>query len=503
LLLHAGEFSGIDFWDAGGDKVAECVGGVIATQPLVVRIGFKDIGRVVGVVLEVGECSDKAFAAFMEEEGWRDAGSRIPEAIEDFGPTLDTIGVGGAEGRAEVAELSGDGTAVVLPGEEIAADGNVRETPGARGVEAHTHFHGLADDLRVRTTNEEAVAQQHVFNGLQVAFGNPTAFGVFVHDPQVAIDIEAAEEEDGIMGITIIHGGKPFDGVGVVEVGDDMDAMIEGFEELARLDVPITVAPGGFTPAGQFGEDLLIIGVSKLVILNQSLDEAGFGFSLSLPGNDEGPVVPVVADATGIGGGIDARPPAGFGGAAAGFDIFDFAFGKRGSFFDSDDIVFQSEVGIINLVLVLIMLDEDAGAVVEDEHAGGGAVSVLEIGEEAQAEIFEGFTVGLAGFAEEEDFEAWITLAIIGRDLSEEPVRFASTARAAEANHGGAAGEIAEASGGTGGVLAGLKDETGTGIVGELVRWATEPQGFGDNFVEGLLMRHSGEGFRRRVFPWN
>jgi hypothetical protein len=58
------------------------------------------------------------------------------------------------------------------------------------------------------------------------------------------------------MGVAVVHGREPFDGIGVVEVGDNMDVMIEGFEELTGGDVPVSVVPGRITPAGRFGEHL-------------------------------------------------------------------------------------------------------------------------------------------------------------------------------------------------------------------------------------------------------
>ena len=69
-----------------------------------------------------------------------------------------------------------------------------------------------------------------------------------------------------------------------------------------------------------------------------------------------------MADAAGIGGGIDARPPVRLGGAEAGADVLVFARGESGGFLDADDVVFQAQVGI-DVFFVLEMAGDDAGAV--------------------------------------------------------------------------------------------------------------------------------------------
>ena len=75
----------------------------------------------VGVVLEEGEAIEEAGAALVDEEGGFDAGGGVAEALQDFGPALDAVGVGGAEGDAEVAVMGGDGGAVDLAAEEVGA----------------------------------------------------------------------------------------------------------------------------------------------------------------------------------------------------------------------------------------------------------------------------------------------------------------------------------------------------------------------------------------------
>ena len=221
-------------------------------------------------------------------------------------------------------------------------------------------------------------------------------------------------------------------------------------------------------PAGEAGEDGFVFGVDEGVVVDAGGDEAGGGFGAALVGDDELVEVPLVADAAGVGGGVDAGTPVGFGGAAAGGDVLVFARGERGGFLDADDVVFEAEVGV-DVLFALVMAEDDAGAVGEGEDAAGGVELVGQAGEEALAEVFEVFEVGFADFAEEEAFEAGDALAIVGAHLGEEPVGFAAAASAAVADGGGAVGLIAEAGGGAGGELPGLEDDAGADEVQELV----------------------------------
>jgi len=65
-----------------------------------------------------------------------------------------------------------------------------------------------------------------------------------------------------------------------------------------------------------------------------------------MKGSDVEGAVPGVADAAGVGGGIDARAPTGLGSAVAGDNIVIFAGGEGGGFLDADDVIFEAEVGI-------------------------------------------------------------------------------------------------------------------------------------------------------------
>ena len=84
-----------DFAGFGGYQVAEGVGGVVAAEAIFVGVDFQDVFGTVGVVLEVGEAIQETSATLVNENfGW-DVSVRIAEALEDFGPAIDAIGVGG------------------------------------------------------------------------------------------------------------------------------------------------------------------------------------------------------------------------------------------------------------------------------------------------------------------------------------------------------------------------------------------------------------------------
>ena len=89
----------------------------------------------------------------------------------------------------------------------------------------------------------QPVGEEHFPDGLEMTLWRPALPGVLVNDIEVFIGIKKAEEEDGVMGVAVIHGGDPFDSIGFLNLGDDMDAMIEGFEKLACLNVPVSVEP--------------------------------------------------------------------------------------------------------------------------------------------------------------------------------------------------------------------------------------------------------------------
>jgi hypothetical protein len=97
--------------------------------------------------------------------------------------------------------------------------------------------------------------------------------------------------------------------------------------------------------------------------------------------------------------------------------------------------------------------------------------------QQAAAEVLEVFAIGLADFAEEEAFEVREALAIVERHLGEEPKGFAAAACAAEADGGGTAGMVAEASGGAGSELLRLEKDPGVDEVFHLIARAASEAG--------------------------
>ena len=216
--------------------------------------------------------------------------------------------------------------------------------------------------------------------------------------------------------------------------------------------------------------------------------------------------VPDVTDAAGIGGGIDARAPAFFGGAAAGADVEIFGDGKSRGFLNADDVVFEAEIGI-DIGLVLEVTDDDAGAVIEGEGMFGRDPLMREMTEDFPAKVLEIFDVGFAGFAQEKNFEIGEALAIIDADLSEHPMRFAAAASAAIADVLWAVIVVAETCGSAGAELGGLENDAGAGKVAGLVDGTTDAARDGQELI--WLFFHIRGGIEERVrwtpapqLPW-
>ena len=94
-----------------------------------------------------------------------------------------------------------------------------------------------------------------------------------------------------------------------------------------------------------------------MVIANARRDEAGFTLTTLAGRIDKHGAIPGVTDSARVGGGIDARTPIGFAGAATSGDVLVFARGQRGGFLDADHVVFKAEVSI-DILLRLEMAGE-------------------------------------------------------------------------------------------------------------------------------------------------
>ena len=111
----------------GRHQITQGISRVVPAEAIVVRIDLEDVFGLVGVVLERGEAIHEAGTTAVDEEGGFDGGIRIAQAPEDFGPAVDTVGVGGTQGDAQVGVLAGDGGAGALAGEEIGAGDEAAE----------------------------------------------------------------------------------------------------------------------------------------------------------------------------------------------------------------------------------------------------------------------------------------------------------------------------------------------------------------------------------------
>lgn len=154
-----------------------------------------------------------------------------------------------------------------------------------------------------------------------------------------------------------------------------------------------------------------------------------------------------MADAAGVGGGINAGTPIGFAGAAACGDVLVFAESQGGGFLNANDVVLEAEVGI-DVFFGLEVAGNDAGTVGKGEHATVSGEVVSQAVEEFAPEIFKMLHVCFAHLAEEEAFQFGNALAIIRAHLRQEPVGLAAATSAAEPDGGGAARPIAAAGGG-------------------------------------------------------
>lgn len=402
--------------------------------------------------------------------------------------------------------MGGDGGAITFAAEDVAAGDEAGEQaslqlfPKLLALRARFRKAGAETFAEMAFVGVKVVPREHGFNRLGVALGNPMPFGVFIEDVDVASVVSAGEEDDGAVGVTVVHGSKPLDGISLTEAmqarefgkivwvgggrdreaadrcsgaANDMNCGTEIAEVLAGGEVPVALVPRGVLPAGRAGEVSFVIRIDEDVVHHPRGDEAGGGFVAGLKGHDEFLEIPWMADTAGIGGGIETGPPVRFGRAATSGDVREFAGGELGGLLNPDHVVLEAEISI-DIFLALIMPEDDTGTVGEDELAARGVEFMRQLPEETLPESLEMLEIGFAHLAEEEAVETGDALAIVGAHLGEQPVGFTAAARAAVTDGGGATRPIAQSGCGTGGELAGLEDEAGGGEVAQLVLGTTE-----------------------------
>ena len=184
-------------------------------------------------------------------------------------------------------------------------------------------------------------------------------------------------------------------------------------------------------------------------------------------GVNEAIFVPDVADSAGVGGCVDAGAEV-FAGAVGVTQGAVFGIGKGGGFLDEDDVLFEAEV-LVDVVFGAEVADDDAGIVGEGDEAFGSDVAVWDPSQDYAAEVVGLFAGLFGGEAEVERFEAGDAAAVVEGELGEGCVGFAGAASAAEADLGGAVGEVAEAGGGMEIELFGLGEVAGGYKVFELL----------------------------------
>ena len=75
-------------------------------------------------------------------------------------------------------------------------------------------------------------------NGVGILLGDPGTLGMLINHKGIAVPIFAGQQDDRVMAVTVVHGGKPFGGATLVELADDVNVATERGEELAGSDVP-------------------------------------------------------------------------------------------------------------------------------------------------------------------------------------------------------------------------------------------------------------------------
>ena len=154
--------------------------------------------------------------------------------------------------------------------------------------------------------------RQHRLDGDGMPLRQPQPLRVFVHDERVAVAIAAAQQANGVVGVTVIQRRPPLARPRVVEVLDDMHFAPQRREELARGDVPIAVQPGAALPTAQALQHLDVLWIVPAVVSDARGDEPRLRFRTSLPRFNESLPIPAMPHAARVGGRIDARSPVRF-----------------------------------------------------------------------------------------------------------------------------------------------------------------------------------------------
>ena len=190
------QFALLDHGNLGGNQVTQAVGGIVPGDAGVVRIHFQDVLGTGGIVLERGQAIHQPLPSAMDEEAGAEGSLLVPEALEDFSPPVNAVGVGRAQAQVEVGILFGDGEAVALAGEDVRAGGEPSKIPDLERAE------WLGVPAQAAEFRGEAVPGRHGPDGFGMARGHSVARGVFVQD--VAIVVAVAAEGETIAAFALV-----------------------------------------------------------------------------------------------------------------------------------------------------------------------------------------------------------------------------------------------------------------------------------------------------------
>src|SRR5687767_9417156 len=94
----------------------------------------------------------------------------------------------------------------------------------------------------------------------------PLPLRVLIDDVNVSVAVLAAKQYGCVMREAVVESGEPFVSRQWIKVGDDVRVAPKMAEELARGDVPITIEPRAFLPAGQCRQPRGIVRIREAVV---------------------------------------------------------------------------------------------------------------------------------------------------------------------------------------------------------------------------------------------
>ncbi len=112
LRLLASHFTDCASIRARCQRIEQRIHSVIPADAILVRIHLEDILGPRGVMLEAGQSLDEALTPLMDEKRRANAGGRVAQAAQHFGPAIDAVHAGRTERDAVFRILLGDGATI-------------------------------------------------------------------------------------------------------------------------------------------------------------------------------------------------------------------------------------------------------------------------------------------------------------------------------------------------------------------------------------------------------